>query len=389
MTRIDILVTSAFIAGCAEHANSADTQTAPDGVLFPDASRFDTSVEDTPFDTSAAEAPQDVSDLQQSDETAAVPDAVGPDTDDTYSPDATSDGSLSTCGTEQLTLSPEIAPPGIMLVVDRSGSMYDRWPGAIAAVESLVTQVGPTMRLGLALYPEAAGCGVSERPVVPLGAASSASILAALRSAGTGGSTPMGRAMRSVRDDLEATPQPGAVHVVLIADGKPSDTCLEDCEGCDCIDNDTCSVCADLIACTQREVSKHVAALAGRGTRTWVIGYAGGFGAGTFLESLAEIGGTANEGPSPFFDAGEGEALGQILTDIASTVETCTARVTEPAGYGFPVVTLSGATLPRDPTHSNGWDWVDGETIRLYGAACDAASQVGAELAITFICKQR
>ncbi len=360
----------------------------PDGVLFPDAPTvFDTSDSaESDLDAWSEDTPHDVhdgdgilGDTKETDEDIRDEDAKA-DTLATDSPD-------SSCATQELTLSVALAPPSLMLVVDRSGSMYDRWPEAIDAVEALVDEVGRTMRLGLALYPAASGCGVDIEPQVPIGPAADVAILEVLRVAGTGGSTPMGRAMSAVASYLERSPQPGAVNVLLVADGKPSDTCLEDCAGCDCVDSDSCSICADLIACTQLEVSKHVVELASMDVRTWVIGYEGGFGATDFLASLAEAGGTAGEGTSPFFDAGDGSALGQILLDIAGSVETCTADVIEPAGYGYPVVTVDGVTVPRDPSRTRGWDWLDSDTIRLYGEACDLASREGASLALSFVCK--
>jgi Mg-chelatase subunit ChlD len=385
-----------FGMACSDTASEGARDTLPadtavsDGVLFPDApTSFDTQSSDTaegPDETSPSDStrPDDDTEGQALSDISDTPSDTGDIASDTR--DAI-DTETTGCTTQELTLSVSLAPPSVMLVVDRSGSMYDRWDEAIDAVDALVQQVGNTMRLGLTLYPAASGCGVASEPQVPIGPASEVGILEALRTAGTGGSTPMGRAMSAVTDYLERTPQPGEVNVVLVADGKPSDTCLEDCEGCDCLDNDSCSICADLIACTQLEVSKHVVELAGTGVRTWVIGYEGGFGASDFLASLAEAGGTAGEGPTPFFDAGDGTALGRILSDIAGSVETCTADVVEPAGYGYPVVTLDGVTVPRDPNRVRGWDWLDSDTIRLYGDACDLASQDGAALAISFVCK--
>ncbi|WP_336118097.1 hypothetical protein, partial [Klebsiella pneumoniae] len=45
-------------------------------------------------------------------------------------------------------------------------------------------------------------------------------------------------------------------------------------------------------------------------------------------------------------------------------------------------VEIDGAAISRDPTHMNGWDWVDQAygTLAFFGSACTAAS-AGATMA--------
>ena len=40
------------------------------------------------------------------------------------------------------------------------------------------------------------------------------------------------------------------------------------------------------------------------------------------------------------------------------------------------VVNVAGASIARDPTHTNGWDWEDQEfgVIELFGDACNTAT---------------
>jgi hypothetical protein len=65
----------------------------------------------------------------------------------------------------------------------------------------------------------------------------------------------------------------------------------------------------------------------------------------------------------------------------------CSAEVTPTPGYAFMTVKLDGTKLPKDPTHQNGWDLVDGHTFQLYGEACTTASAPNAQVDVTFICK--
>lgn len=65
-------------------------------------------------------------------------------------------------------------------------------------------------------------------PQVPFGPGQADVVVAAMNTAGTGGSTPMGRAMKAAREYLDEHATENTT-VVLAADGKPSDTCLQDC----------------------------------------------------------------------------------------------------------------------------------------------------------------
>ena len=287
----------------------------------------------------------------------------------------------------QLSLTVSHTPPSILLVVDRSGSMYERWGPTKAAVSAVLSDLGPDANTGLLMYPSGPSCSVDSAPQVALGADQAAAVVDAMEAAGVGGSTPMGKAMRHARQYLEAHGAENTT-VILAADGKPSDTCLEDCTGCDCTDASVCLWCADLIECTYNEVRREVETLRGLGVRTFVIGYEGGFGATDFLESLAIAGGTDAVGASPFYDAGDGSALGSALSDIADSLQLCEAPVQVPNAYEGALVSVGGSPVALDPTHTNGWDLTQDGTLQLFGAACEAATAPGATVDVLFTCAE-
>ena len=55
----------------------------------------------------------------------------------------------------------ECDKPNMLIVLDRSGSMDDgvKWPAAVAAVQSILTQYGGQLRWGLMLFASNDSCG--------------------------------------------------------------------------------------------------------------------------------------------------------------------------------------------------------------------------------------
>ena len=299
-------------------------------------------------------------------------------------PGTVSDVDTCTGSQVQLDLSVAHIPPSILLVVDRSGSMLDKWSQTKNAVGAVLADLPPDAESGLLLYPSNKSCSVANGPQVPFGAGQANAIVEAMTSAGTGGSTPMGRAMKEARIYLETAAGTANTTVVLAADGKPSDTCLMDCTDCDCTDNATCLWCADLIDCTYREVRREVELLADLGIQTFVIGYAGGFGASGFLEDLAHLGGTADVGASPFYDAADGSALGAALSEITANLDACSAKVDTPKGFLSVSVKVNGQS-----TDDAEWNLDADGTLHLFGDACTGAAAPGGTVDVHFQCPEQ
>ncbi len=292
------------------------------------------------------------------------------------------------CAEEMPELDVELVAASIMLVMDRSGSMVGaNWDAAKGAIEAVATPLAPSTRIGLQLYPESVMCTISDAPIVAMDFNQSGAIMEALEVEGVGGSTPMAKGLRNARDAIFGDPAPGNKIVILTADGKPSDTCMEDCTGCDCTYVDTCTFCSDLIGCMESEITSLVEELAAVNVPTYVVGFPGSGDAKDLLNELATLGGTALDGETKYYDTtGEADLL-EALEAITANLDTCGTTIEVPDHYDFIMVTLDGEPLVRDETHSDGWDLLEDGTLQFYGSACLAASAPGVELKVSFICK--
>lgn len=135
-----------------------------------------------------------------------------------------------------------------------------------------------------------------------------------------------------------------------------------------------------------------VEAAAKAGVRTFVIGVPGSQGFRAVLSRMAEAGGTkakpgcSSAGPDychwDMTTATDfGAALKDVLAKIGGAALSCEYPLPPKDGTFDPTkvnVELSAggtsADLPRDASHTDGWDYsADGDTIILYGPACDKA----------------
>lgn len=292
------------------------------------------------------------------------------------------------CAEEMPELDVELTAASMMLVMDRSGSMVgDNWAAAKSAIQEVVAPLAMSTRMGLQLYPESVMCTISGEPIVPMDFNQADAITNALEVEGVGGSTPMAKGMRNARDAILNDLAPGNKIVILTADGKPSDTCMEDCTGCECTYVDTCTFCADLIGCMEQEITSLVEELADLNVPTYVVGFPGSGDAKDLLNDIATLGGTALDGDTKYYDTtGEADLL-EALETITANLDTCGTSIDVPETYDFMMVTLNGETLPKDVTHTDGWDLLEDGTLQFYGGTCLAASAPDAQLKVSFICK--
>ncbi len=101
---------------------------------------------------------------------------------------------------------------------------------------------------------------------------------------------------------------------------------------------------------------------------------------------MAEIGGTALDGPTKHYNISSGGDLGETLLAITESLGTCSVALDPPAGYAFLTVEIDGVPIPNDPDGVDGWTLDDGETLQFYGA-CVAASAGDADVTVIYVCK--
>ncbi|MEM6294682.1 MAG: vWA domain-containing protein [Myxococcota bacterium] len=295
------------------------------------------------------------------------------------------------CGAETLTL--DVRPPDVMLVLDKSGSMMTTWDhdrdGATAevtrwsslhgVVENLVTDFDDALHLGAVLFPAAdvpdvsgaEACRMATGPDAPASAAGGASLLAALPSADATaiyGGTPASEGLRIATD-----------HLVSIADGRPQAIVLITDGAANCGDGLTG---AERFTVYDAEVPFVAADAFATGVPVYVVGIdieddlleipvANPW---ERLSEVADAGGVPREGGVPFYDVFDEGELDDALSTIASDVG-CTLTLPEALDdLSRLELAIDGVAVPAVDSCDGGEGWMlDGEDVRLCAASCEAA----------------
>jgi len=276
------------------------------------------------------------------------------------------------------------ARPVVMLVVDRSSSMNQAFPGTGSskwnALRGALHQQLPawndSLELGLQLFPEGSNssCSVSATPTLTPTFQSVEAILSRLDASSPGGSTPTALGVeRAGNAILGLRTASSAKALILATDGAPDCNSALSPMTCKCINGGTCTStrCLDDTRTLDR-----ITTLANSGVPTWIIGLRSSNDA-TFVDVLnrmADAGGKPQQGTSErFFSASSQGELQSAFAEIRRQVGTCrylTASVPDPGGSIE--LDLDGQFVPYDETQQNGWAWIDagnGE-LALFGTTC-------------------
>ena len=65
-------------------------------------------------------------------------------------------------------------------------------------------------------------------------------------------------------------------------------------------------------------------------------------------------------------------------------MSTCWFELSNIADTDTVQVRSGGSVIPRDTSHVNGWDFVDANTIEMYGSSCLQAIATGAQITIEY-----
>ncbi len=137
-----------------------------------------------------------------------------------------------------------------------------------------------------------------------------------------------------------------------------------------------------------------IASYAARGVPTYVIG----LDSQTLpaermaLSEMARAGGRPNTTPGQpaYYQAERVDEVNAAFASIARSIVKCSlATPSRPTDPGAIEVQIDGVTVPRDASHSNGWDWNDPSfgQLALFGAACDRLADPAARaVAIVHSC---
>jgi hypothetical protein len=270
------------------------------------------------------------------------------------------------CGNTKHTLAKATAQ--VLLVLDRSSSMTEpiipptsKWDDAKDAVEGVMA-ANPDIAWGLKLFPtgtpdvdnEGKECDVSGTVEVPPGFGTPAAIAAAMARSGPPdvSGTPTERAVTVAASSLKASTIPLPRYILLVTDGVPN--CPGDEVGFD-------------------NTIKALEAAAAAGLPTFVIGiWDSDIDSIAKLDKMAVAGGKPRAGMRKYYAANNRGQLDASLAAITLAITNCVFPLAAPPlDQNFVGVTVDGQLIARDPTHTEGWDYVmNGKGVEIFGSAC-------------------
>jgi hypothetical protein len=299
-------------------------------------------------------------------------------------------------------------PPDILVIQDASGSMNDdiddqpcsgdtgcgatsKWAQMTPAINQVVMASQAAVNWGLKLFADADdNCGVGPGVAVPVGPANATAIAAAIagRTNADGGvsngsrGSPTRLAEAAGAAYLAALTDGNPRFIVLATDGLPS--CIPGSGGPG-VDDSAGAVAA-------------VEAAFAMGIPTFVVGIATtGMGAAdTTLGNMANAGGLPRAGTPSYYPVSSAAELESVLTTAVTTLNSCTFQIgplptsdgtTSLATIG---VFVDGVPVPRDTSHTSGYDYADATMgwITIYGPSCAAiVAGTVTDVTITFYCE--
>jgi von Willebrand factor type A domain-containing protein len=296
-------------------------------------------------------------------------------------------------GCVDITRSYVSVPASIMLLIDQSASMNEpfgastRWNVLREAIvdrdNGLLTWLDASSRVGLMLYTSINGfqsglaCPLITRVDAELTNADS--IRAAYLAAAPlpGGDTPTAEAIDEAVLRLNSAPDGVPKHILLLTDGLP-DTCAQ----------------PDPQLGLDEAITSAEQAFA-RGIRVHSVGVSEEI-AREGLQAMANAGagkpaglrfGVDADAEPPLYASTDARELADQLKGIVGDVRTCKIELGTDVGPGRAfegTLLLDGKLLEYQA--SDGWSFVDEDTLEVHGASCERILSEGERLQVTFPC---
>jgi von Willebrand factor type A domain-containing protein len=296
-------------------------------------------------------------------------------------------------GCVDMTLSYASVPPSVILLIDQSASMTERfgattrWDVLRQAIidpdAGLLTWLDAGANLGIMLYTSLDGsrfgraCPLIERVETRLGNAASIREFYAEHEPMPGGDTPTGDAIDVAVQELSALRAGPARYVLLLTDGIP-DTCAEP---------DPQNGYGAALEAVQRAYAQGVVVrtvgVSPELARDALQGMANA-GAGKPPELVF---GNDADAEQPLYASTEPDELARQLQGAIGDVRSCTVELgtrVDRARAGDAQLTLDGQVLQYRA--ASGWHFVDADTIAVEGQACERILGSGERLQVVYPC---
>lgn len=308
----------------------------------------------------------------------------------------------------------ELAAAQLMFVIDRSGSMAfsldgqqpgqfgglppgvpSRWEVLRDALFQTILPFDASLAMGAKFYPEVPsdGAPTEEQCATDVGVGiaparnNTASIIDVFDTTEPKGGTPTSEAIRLAAQYLTGTR--GVARTLVVAtDGAPNCNGDLDKTRCTCTafrnGQPQCNVSTALNGeynCLDdtRTINAIRTIFDGQKIPVYVIGI-GSTERPEFLQvldNMAVAGGRARATTPRHYNVTTAAEMKTALGTIQESVAKCTYLTpSAPSDPSAISVEVDGKSIPRDTSHTNGWDWLDQAygTLQFFGPACDAAS---------------
>lgn len=293
----------------------------------------------------------------------------------------------------------------LVFVIDRSGSMDfslttdddplpgepTRWQALRGALSQALAPFDGEIAFGAKFFPEPFavslvrdGCFVDTGVAVPPKLSNLASILAAYDAYDPRGGTPTTEAIRAAAELVKA--RRGVARTLVVAtDGAPNCNSALDPNNCVCTAPSTpggpCAAsspndganCLDDVQTVEvvRQIYEN------RKIPVFVVGIGVTGGFAPTLDAMALAGGRPRSTAPHYYPAETPAELSSAFTVVRDSVAKCSyVTPSAPNDPDLIDITIDQKPIARDPTHVDGWDWIDQEygQLQLFGSACAAAN---------------
>ena len=309
-------------------------------------------------------------------------DTTPPDTPEAYEPEL--------CGESDFNISRVI--PDILILLDRSNSMSQPpptpplWNTIRNAIITVTATMADSIWFGLMAFPNSKApnvcAGLSNQCTapapegwnVPIAETTLAlDIETALMALTTCGGTPIAMSLQSAGQYLLTLTDDHPKYIILATDGAPN--CNESlsspctCTGTNCAINPL--NCLDDV-----RTYGVLAELCANGINTYILGMGGAAEWADVMNQMAINGCTGMP-----YAADDPASIQAALDDIAGAVASCQfdlncADIPDPDMVNF---YFDGEPIPRDTSHTNGWDWIDpcdstideSGIVEFFGVPCE------------------